>query len=446
MKATVEKLEKNRVVLEVEVEAPKLEQALDKAYRKLVRQVNIPGFRRGKAPRFILERYLGKESLYHEAIDMVIPAAYKQAVEETKIEPIDQPEVEIVQIEEGQPIIFKATVEVKPEVNLGQYKGLPVQRPEVKVTEEDIEAYLEGLQERFAQLKDVEDGAVEEGDIVSLDFKGQIDEQDYPGLKGENYPLEIGSGTFIPGFEAQLIGAKIDEEREVKVTFPANYYREELAGKEAVFTVKVRGIKRKQLAPIDDEFAKDVSEFETLEELKEDIRKRLEAQQRQRAEAEVRRQVVDKAVENAQVELPHVLVERRIAFLINDMALRLQAQGLTLDKLLEKSGKTIEQLKEDFRPQAEKDVKTELVLEAIAKAENIEVTQEEIDKEVEKMASLLKQDPERVREKMGKDLEGLKYDIIIRKTIDFLADNSISVDGGGTEGVGSSTDSSGTDE
>lgn len=445
MKATVEKLEKNRVVLEVEVEAPKLEQALEKAYRKLVRQVNIPGFRRGKAPRFILERYLGKESLYHEAIDMVIPPAYKQAVEETKIEPIDQPELEIVQMEEGQPFIFKATVEVKPEVNLGQYKGLPVERPEVKVAEEDIEAYLKGLQQRFAQLKDVEDGAVEEGDIVLIDFKGQIDGQDYPGLKGENYPLEIGSGTFIPGFEAQLIGAKIDEEREVKATFPANYYREEVAGKEAVFVVKVRGIKRKQLAPIDDEFAKDVSEFETLEELKEDIRKRLETQQRQRAEADVRRQVVDKAVENAEVELPHVLVERRIAFLINDMALRLQRQGLILEKLLEKSGKTIEQLKEDFRPQAEKDVKTELVLEAIAKAEGIEATEEDIDKEIEKMASLLKQDLAKVREKMGKDLEGLKYDIIIRKTIDFLVDNSISVDGGGTEGVGSSTDSSGTD-
>ncbi|MBE3580038.1 MAG: trigger factor [Thermoanaerobacteraceae bacterium] len=446
MKATVEKLEKNRVILEVEVEAPRLEQALDKAYRKLVRQVNIPGFRRGKAPRFILERYMGKEPLYHEAMDIVIPSAYREAVEETKIEPIDQPEVEIVQAEEGQPLIFKATVDVKPEVQLGQYKGIPVERPEVKVTDEDVEAFLKRLQERFAQLKDVEEGSLQEGDTAIIDFKGEVEGQDYPGLKGENYPLEIGSGTFIPGFEAQLVGAKVDEEREVKVTFPADYHRQELAGKEAVFAVKIRGIKRKQLAPLDDEFAKDVSEYETLEELKEDIRERLREEQEQRAAAEVRRQVIEKAVANAAVELPPVLVERRIGYLINDMAWRLQSQGVSLEQLMERSGKTWEQLKEEMRPQAEKDVKTDLVLEAIAKAEGMEATQEDVDREIEKMAQLLQQPLEKVRERMEKNLEGLQYDIVINKTIDFLVNHSIPADGGGSEDVRSGADSSGADQ
>ncbi|HBT46583.1 MAG TPA: trigger factor [Peptococcaceae bacterium] len=446
MKATVEKLEKNRVILEVEVEAPRLEQALDKAYKKLVRQVNIPGFRRGKAPRFILERYMGKEPLYSEAMDIVIPAAYREAVEETKIEPIGHPEVEIVQAEEGQPLIFKATVEVKPEVRLGEYKGIPVERPGVKVTDEDVEAYLKGLQERFAQLKDVEEGSLQEGDTAIIDFQGQVEGRDYPGLKGESYPLEIGSGTFLPGFEAQLVGVKVDEEREVKVTFPADYYREELAGKEAVFTVKVRGIKRKQLAPLDDEFAKDVSEWETLDELKEDIRQRLTEQRKQRAEAEVRRQVVERAVENAEVELPAVLVERRIAHLVNDMAWRLHGQGLSLEQLMERSGKTWEQLKEDMRPQAEKEVKTDLVLEAIAKAEGIEATQEDVEREIQKMAQLLQQPAEKVRERMEKNLDGLRYDIIINKTIDFLVSNSIPADGGGSGDVRAGTDSSGADQ
>lgn len=458
MKATVEKLESNRVVLEVEVEAPQLAKALDRAYRKLVRQVNIPGFRRGKAPRFILERYLGKESLYHEAIDMVIPEAYRQAVEETKIEPIDHPQVEIVQAEEGQPLIFKATVEVKPEVVLGKYKGVEVHKPEVKVTEEDVEQYLKGLQERYAELKDAEDGTVREGDIAFIDFQGFIEGREYPGLKGENYPLEIGSGTFIKDFEAQLVGAKVDEEREVKVTFPEGYFRKELAGKDAVFRVKIRAIKRKHLLPLDDEFAKDVSEFETLDELKADIRTRLEKQREEWAKAEVRRQVVEKVVEDAQVEVPQVLVERRIDRLIEDFALRLHSQGSSLEKFMERTGKDIFKLREDFRPQAERQVKTELVLEAVAKQEGLTATPEEIDREIQEMARVLKKDPLEVREKIGDGLERLKYDIIINKAVQFVVDHSLlgvvdregkegqEVSGGEMEGVYSGTDSSGADQ
>lgn len=454
----MEKLENNRVVLEVEVEAPQLAKALERAYRKLVRQVNIPGFRRGKAPRFILERYLGKESLYHEAIDMVVPEAYRQAVEETKIEPIDRPQVEIIQAEEGQPLIFKATVEVKPEVTLGQYKGLEVNKPEVKVTEEDVEQYLKGLQERYAELKEAEDGTVREGDLVFIDFQGLIEGREYPGLKGENYPLEIGSGTFIADFEAQLVGAKVDEEREVKVTFPEGYFRQELAGKEAVFLVKIRAIKRKHLAPLDDEFAKDVSEFETLDELKADIRRRLEKQREEWAKAEVRRQVVEKVVEDAQVEVPQILVERQIDRLIEDFALRLHSQGSSLEKFMERTGKDIFKLREDFRPRAEKQVKTELVLEAIAKAEGLTATPEEIDREIQEMARVLKKDPLEVREKIGDGLERLKYDIIINKAAQFLVDHSVPVvkngegkedqedSGGGIEGVHSGTDSSRADQ
>jgi len=456
MKATVEKIESNRVVLEVEVEAPQLAKALDRAYRKLVRQVNIPGFRRGKAPRFILERYLGKEPLYHEAIDMVVPEAYRQAVEETKIEPIDHPQVEIIQAEEGQPLIFKATVEVKPEVILKQYKGVEVRKPEVKVTEEDVEQYLKSLQERYAELKDAEDGTVREGDTVFIDFQGFIDGEEHPGLKGENYPLEIGSGTFIADFEAQLVGAKVDEEREVKVTFPENYFRQELAGKDAVFQVKIRAIKRKHLLPLDDEFAKDVSECETLEELKADIKRRLEKEREEWAKAEIRRQVVEKVVEDAQVEVPKVLVERRIDRFIEDFAWHLRSQGSSLEKFMERTGKNISDLREDFRARAEKQVKTELVLEAVAKQEGLTATPEEIEKEIQEMARILKKDPLELKEKMGDGLERLKYDIIINKAAQFLVEHSIPVvedkeegkesSGGEIEDVSTGTDSSRADQ
>ncbi|WP_406677886.1 trigger factor [Moorella sp. ACPs] len=426
MKATVEKLDKHQVLLEIEVEAPRVQKALDQAYRRLVKRVNIPGFRKGKAPRFILERYIGKEPIYNEAAEIVIPPAYEEAVAEHQLEPIDRPEVEIVKVEEGEPLIFKAKVEVKPEVQLGTYKGVEVERPEVKVSEEDVDAYLKSLQERYATLKNIEDEPAAAGDIVVIDFKGTVEGQPYPGLEGNNYTLELGSGTFVPGFEEQLVGARLNEERTITITFPADYHKEDLAGKEAVFQVTIRGIKRKELAPLDDEFAKDVSECETLAELRQDIRRRLEERRRQEIDAAVRQAVVAKAVEAATVDLPEVMVKRRIEARLRELERSLHARKITLEEFLNSNGKTMDDLKKEFQPAAERDVKTELVLEAIAKAENIAATEEDLEAEIEKMARMFRQDPDEVRKNLG-DLSFLKYDIMIKKTIDFLVENSVAV-------------------
>ncbi|MDK2815723.1 MAG: trigger factor [Moorella sp. (in: firmicutes)] len=426
MKATVEKLDKHQVLLEIEVEAPRVQKALDQAYRRLVKRVNIPGFRKGKAPRFILERYIGKEPIYNEAVEIVIPPAYKEAVAEHQLEPIDHPEVEIVKVEEGEPLIFKARVEVKPEVHLGTYKGLEVERPEVKVSEKDIDAYLKSLQERYATIKNIEDEPAAAGDIVVIDFKGTVEGQPYPGLEGNNYHLELGSGTFVPGFEEQLVGARLNEERTVTVTFPADYHKEDLAGKEAVFQVAIRGIKRKELAPLDDEFAKDVSECETLAELRQDIRRRLEERQRQEIDAAVRQAVVAKAVAAATVDLPEIMVKRRIESRLRELERNLHARKITLGEFLNNTGKTMDDLEKEFQPGAERDVKTELVLEAIAKAENIAATEEDIEAEIEKMARIFRQDAAEVRKNLG-DLSLLKYDIMIKKTIDFLVEHSVAV-------------------
>lgn len=423
MKAAIEKLDKNRVLMEVEVEASRVQKAIDQAYRRLVKQVNIPGFRKGKAPRFILEQYIGKEPIYNEVAEIVIPPAYEEAVAEHQLEPIDRPEVEIVKVEDGEPLVFKARVEVKPEVQLGPYTGLEVERQEVEVTEADIDAYLKRLQERYAELEVIEDEPAAAGDIVAIDFKGTVDGQPYPGLEGNNYPLELGSGTFIPGFEEQLVGARVNEERTVNVAFPSDYHEKDLAGKEAIFQVTVRGIKRKKLAALDDEFAKDVSECETLADLRQDIRRRLEESQKQRVEAAVRQAAVEKAVDAATVELPEVMVERRIDALIRDLERNLRAQKVTLEEFLKNTDKTIGDLEKEFRPGAERDVKTELVLEAIAKAENIQPSQEEVDAEIERMAKIFHQDPGTVRKNLG-DLSVLKYDIMIKKTIDFLVEHS----------------------
>ncbi|WP_338824934.1 Trigger factor [Moorella humiferrea] len=426
MKATVEKLDKNQVLLEVEVEAPRVQKAIDQAYRRLVKRVNIPGFRKGKAPRFILERYIGKEPIYDEAVEIVVPPAYEEALAEHSLEPIDRPEVEIVKVEEGEPLIFKAKVEVKPEVQLGPYKGVEVEKPEVRVGEEDVDAYLKSMQERYATLKNIEDEPAAVGDIVVIDFKGTVDGEPHPGLEGSNFTLELGSGTLVPGFEEQLVGARVNEERTINITFPSDYHQKDLAGKEAVFQVTVRGIKRKELAPLDDEFAKDVSECETLDELRQDIRRRLEERRRQEIDAAVRQAVVAKVVDAATVDLPEVMVRRRIAARIRELERNLQIRKTTLDEFLKENGKNMEDLDKEFRPGAEREVKTELVLEAIAKAENIEATEEEVAAEIDKMARAFRQDPEEVRKNLG-DLSFLKYDIMIKKTIDFLVENSVAV-------------------
>lgn len=426
MKAVAEKIEKNRVQLKIEVDVDEVEQALQRAYKKVVKQVNIPGFRKGKAPRKIVENYVGKEVLYNEAVDMMVPNAYYDAVKETAIEPIDQPQVELVQMKEGQPLIFTATVDVKPEVKLGQYKGVPVQKKEAVVTNKDVDEYLKAMQERYAKLVTVEQGSVEQGNVAVIDFEGFIDGQPFEGGKRENYPLHVGSGTFIPGFEDQLVGLGSGEEKELHVTFPEDYSQESLAGKEAVFKVTVKEIKRKELSPLDDEFAKDVSEFDTLQELRTDVENKLKDTREKFILQEMKNEVVKKVSQAAEVEIPPVLIERRIDSMVNDFRRKLAQQGLSLEKYLDHTQTSMEDLRKQYRDQAEQSVKTDLVLEAVAKAEGIEATEEEVEAEVEKMAKAYGQKPEQVKAVLGAqdNLEALKYSVTMDKTINFLLDSA----------------------
>lgn len=426
MKVNLEKIEKNVVALEIEVEQEKFTEAVEKAYRKLAPKVNIPGFRKGKAPRAMIERKLGKEYLWEEAFDFVVPEAYFEAVKETGIETIDRPKVDVVQVEDGKPFIFKATVEVKPEVKLGDYIGLAAEKKQVEISDEDVENEVKKLQERHAQLVPVEDGAAEMNDMTVIDFEGFVDGVAFPGGTGTDYSLELGSGSFIPGFEEQLVGAKTGEEREVKVTFPETYHAPELAGKDAVFKVTVKGIKRKELAPLDDELAKDVSEFETLGELKADIRNRLEKNATMNADLALKDELVDKAVTGSEVEVPETLIEQRIDSIIQNMNQRLGMQGLSIEDYLKYSGSNVDEMRKSYRERAEKDVKVDLVLEAISKAESIQVTEEEIDTRVEGMAGQYNQEPATLKQWLENsgNLEPLKKSIIIDKTVDFLVEKA----------------------
>lgn len=427
MKATAERIEKNTVVLEVEVDAEQFSRAVDKAYRKLVKKVNIPGFRRGKAPRVVLENYVGKGTLYSEAVEIVVPDAYVQALEDTGIEPITQPEVELLQVEEGKPIRFKATVKVKPEVKLGQYKGLEVTKPDETVTDEDVEAELKKMQERYAKIITIEEGQVEKGDIVTVDFAGRVDGEAVDKLKGTDYTLEVGGGGFIPGVGEQLVGMSVGETQEIKVVLPDDYPEKDVAGKEVEFTVTVKGLKRKELAPLDDEFAKDVSEFDTLQELREDILNRLKQAASYRARQQIGATVVKQAVDNAEVDIPEEMISARVEEMISDIEMNLAAYGLTVEKYLERTNISREEWERNLRADAERGVKTALVLEAIAKAEKIEVTDEELEEEIKKMGEKYQQDPAVLR----KILEGtnrirqLKSDLATEKTVNFLVENAV---------------------
>lgn len=428
----LEKLEKNKVSLEVTVPADQVDKALARAYRQVVKKVTIPGFRKGHVPRKILEMRLGKGVLYEEALDILLPEAYTEAVKETKIEPIDQPQVTDVDLEEGKPCRFTAVVEVKPEVKLGQYKGLQVVKKEVEVGEQDVDAYIKNLQERTATWKGIaEDEAAQDGDLVTIDFKGFVNGEPLAGGSGENYPLLLGSSSFIPGFEAQLIGAKAGEERELQVTFPEDYHNTEIAGAEAKFQVKVKEIKRKELPALDDEFAKDVGEFETLAELRQDIKQKLTASAEQKAEQEFREELITQAVANAEVEIPQVLIDRRIESMVEDLKRRLQQQGISLDAYLGYAKKTLDQVKEEFRPNAVEGIKTDLVLAAIAKVEQLVATAEEIEDELDKVAAAIEKDTAKVEEfkqrlrELGQ-LDIISDDIVRAKAVDILVAEAVS--------------------
>ncbi|MBZ4687298.1 MAG: trigger factor [Clostridia bacterium] len=426
MKTNVAKIEKNKVEVEVELEAEKFAESIDKAYRKLVKQVNIPGFRKGRVPKQVLTSYIGKESLYSEAIEQVVPQAYYEAVKETQIEPVDQPELDIVQAEENKPLIFKAKVVVKPEVELGEYKGVTVEHKEEEITSEDVDNYLKSMQERHARLITVENRAVENGDTAVIDFEGSIDGEPFPGGKGENYSLEIGSRSFIPGFEEQIVGMQKGEEKEIQVTFPEEYHQENLAGKDATFKVKVNEIKTKEILPLDDEFAKDVSEFETLEELREDIEKKLKERAKQESARVLKNKVLEKVKENCEVEIPDVMVERRVDALIQDMEQRMLTQGITLEKYLEITNHTLEDLRKEYRDNARESIKADLVLEAICKKEGIEVSDEELEKEIEKMAEAYNQEKDKLKTmlQMQGNLESLRESLAIERTLDLLVKES----------------------
>lgn len=423
MSAKWEKLEGNRGVLTIEVSAEKVNEGLNAAFQKVVKQVNVPGFRKGKMPRQMFEKRFGVESLYQDALDILLPDAYGSAIDETGIEPIDRPDIDVEQMEKGKDLIFKATVQVKPEVTLGEYKGLEVEAFDTTVTDEDVANELKTLQERQAELVIKEEGTVANGDTVVLDFEGFVDGEQFEGGKAENHSLEIGSGSFIPGFEEQLVGLATGESKDVEVTFPEEYHAAELAGKPAVFKVTIHEIKGKELPALDDEFAKDVDdEVETLDALKEKIKTRLENSKQHEAEHHLRDTVVEKAAEKSVVEVPDVMVNTEVNRMLQEFEQRLQMQGMNLELYFQFSGQDENALREQMKEEAVIRVRTNLTLEAIAKAENLEVTDEEVDAELENMAGMYNMTVDSIKQALG-GLEGIKGDLKLKKAVDFLVEN-----------------------
>lgn len=425
MSVKVEKLENNAIKLEITVDKAVFEQGVQKSYQKNVGKYNIPGFRKGKAPRKIIEQYYGEGVFYEDAINIVCGDAYEAAVEENNIEPVDVPEVDIIQIGNGDNLIFTATVTVKPEVKLGKYKGIEVKEKEIKVTDEQINEQIDKLREKNARIISIEDRPVKNGDITDIDFEGFIDGVAFQGGKGENYELEIGSGQFIPGFEEQLIGANKGDMVDVNVNFPDEYHSEDLKGKPALFKVKVNDIKFKEMPEIDDEFVKDVSEFDTLKELKEDIKNKLKEEQEHHNKHEIEDEIINIAGENATIDIPEAMIEKQIETMLRDFNMKLRYQGLDLNKYLQLTGSKIEDLKNNMREDAKGQVRARLMLEAVAKAENIDATQEDIDNEIAKLAEGYKQNIEDFKKHLGKeDIKYIKEGIIFDRTIDLLVENA----------------------
>lgn len=428
MSAKFEKLEGNQGVLTVEVDVETVNNSLDSAFKKVVKQVNVPGFRKGKMPRALFEKRFGVESLYQDAIDIMLPEAYTTAIEETGIEPVDRPEIDVEQMEKGKTFIFTAKVTVKPEVKLGEYKGLEVEKFDTTVTDEDIDNEIKALQEKHAELVVKEEGKAEDGDTVVMDFEGFVNDEAFEGGKAENYSLVLGSGQFIPGFEDQLVGMAAGESKDVEVSFPEEYHAADLAGKPAVFKVTVHEIKGKELPELDDEFAKDVDEeVETLDALKEKIKNRLEHDKKHEEEHHIQDTIVEKATANAEIDLPSVMVDNEVDRMVQEFGQRLQMQGMTLDLYYQFSGQNEEALRGQMKEEAEERVRGSLTLEAIAKAENIEVSDEEVDEELQKMAEMYNMTVENIRTALG-NLDGIKGDLNARKTVQFLVENSKTVE------------------
>ncbi|MEJ7275761.1 trigger factor [Staphylococcus sp. HMSC063F03] len=424
MTATWEKKEGNEGVLTVTVPAEKVNKALDQAFKKVVKQINVPGFRKGKVPRSIFEQRFGVEALYQDAVDILLPEAYGEAIEETEINPVAQPEVNVTQIEKGKDFIFEATVTVEPEVKLGDYKGLEIEKQETDLSDEELQESIDHSLSHLAEMVVKEDGAVENGDTVNIDFSGSVDGEEFDGGQAEGYDLEIGSGSFIPGFEEQIEGMKTGDEKDVVVTFPEEYHAEELAGKEATFKTKVNEIKFKDVPELNDEIANELdSDAENVDEYKENLRKRLSEQKATEAENTEKEEAINKATENASIDIPEAMINTELDRMIQEFGQRIQQQGLDLQTYYQISGQNEEQLRDQMKDDAEQRVKTNLTLTAIADEENIEVSDEDIDKELEKMSEQFNISVEDIKSTLG-NTDIVKNDVRIQKVIDLLRDNA----------------------
>ena len=423
MSLQVEKLEKNMAKLTIEVPAEEFDAAIKNAYNKNKNKFSIPGFRKGKAPLAMLEKMYGAGIFYEDAANEVIDASYPKAAEESKEEIVSTPEIKVTQIEKGKAFIYEATVALKPEVTLGEYKGVEVKKAEAVVTDEDVENELTAARKKNGRLIDVEDGTIEDGDNTIIDFTGYIDDKTFDGGAGTDYPLVIGSHSFIEGFEDQLIGKKKGETCDVNVTFPAEYHADELAGKPAKFVVTIKEVKRNELPELNDEFASEVSDFDTLDEYKADIRKKLQEKKEQDAKVENENNVIEKVVENAQMELPQPMVDTQAREMVENYARRLQSQGLNINDYMKYTGMTPEKLMEQMRPEAEKRIKTRLVLEKVVEVENVEVSDEKLDEQINEIAASYKLEGAKLKEMMGeREKEQIREDLKVQAAIDLLVE------------------------
>ena len=425
MSVQVEKLEKNMAQLAIEVSASEFEKALEDAFLKNKNKISVPGFRKGKVPRQMVEKMYGPEIFYEDAANALIPDAYSKALDECEEDIVSSPEIDVTQIEKGKSFIFTATVALKPEVKLGKYKGVKVEAAEVTVTDEEVDAKIEKERENNARTIEVTDRPVKDGDMTVLDFEGFVDGVAFDGGKGENYPLTIGSGAFIPGFEEQLVGAEIGKEVEVNVTFPEDYQAEELKGKAAVFKCTIKEIKEKELPALDDEFASEVSEFDTLEEYKKDVKETLTIEKEKAARDAKEAAVIDAIIADSDMDIPEAMVTTQQKQMIDEFAQRMQMQGLSMEQYFQFTGATLDKMMEQVKPQAETRIKSRLVLEAVAAKEGIEATEEDYEEEIKTMAEVYQMEPDKIKEMLPeKSVKGIKEDIAVKKAAEFVVNNA----------------------
>lgn len=428
MEFKVDKVENSEAYIAIEIDAGRMEEAADQAYRKVIKQVNIPGFRKGKAPRFMLEAYYGKDILLNDTLEIVIPQAYEEAVKELDIKPIAQPEFEFPDEEQDETFKFVARVAVRPEVVLGQIEGLEVEIPLLEVTEAEIDWRLSEMQSRYAELEEKEDEAAQLGDTCTIDFEGFVDGEPFEGGKGEDYPLELGSGTFIPGFEDQLIGLKKGESKDVEVKFPDSYGAPELAGQDAVFKVAVKKVEGKKVRPLDDEFAQEVSQFDTLAELREDLKNTMEKNLEARRRELVKREVLKKVRENSEMIVPEAAVKAQVQRLLQQMEQSIASQGLSMQQYYELTNTSQDVMEDRMRPEAEMMIKNDFILEKIVEEKGITVSDEEVDKRIEEIAMEMQADPQNARQMLGDVLENIRFGLQMDKAVDFLVEKAIITD------------------